>query len=298
MQNINLHNYQDFLLRFIDEELDLRETEALLAFLALHPEAQEELESLQSTKLDIEIITCPNKAVLYKNIFPVIVEPESIVYPHKQKLFKKEKEKAPVVLLKWWAVAAAAVFLFMMVRYGMLDQKAGSTLSKNSISKNKVSKESPLAVVKNNAATNSSVTNNPTVNTGSMAATKIETVIKNNTPNALEFESVRNLVPTTIPTASIVTATETSRVIPSYNGSIIDVKPTIIAEISSTPITPNEATETQEPSEIIETIDTEAASSNRSVMVGAFEIDKDKFRGLIRKANALFKNKENNRNEK
>jgi hypothetical protein len=32
MQNISLHNYQDFLFRYIDEELDLRETEALLAF--------------------------------------------------------------------------------------------------------------------------------------------------------------------------------------------------------------------------------------------------------------------------
>jgi hypothetical protein len=288
MQNISLHNYQDFLLRFIDEELDLRETEALLAFVALHPAIAEELESLQSTKLDSEVITCPNKAVLYKNIFPVIVEPTTIVYPNKQKLFKKEKEKATVILLKWWAVAAAAVFLFMMVRYGMLDQKVGSTVSKNSISKNKVSKDSPLAVVKNNAV----------VNTGSNAAAKVQTRQNSISKNKLEYRAVQNIESAAIPTATIVTATETARVIPSYNGSIIDVKPTIIAEISSTPITPNEATETQEPSEIIETIDTEAASSNRSVMVGAFEIDKDKFRGLFRKANALFKNKENNRNEK
>jgi hypothetical protein len=57
-------------------------------------------------------------------------------------------------------------------------------------------------------------------------------------------------------------------------------------------------TDNNETTETIETIDTETASSNRSVMVGAFEIDKDKFRGLFRKANALFKNKENNKNEK
>jgi hypothetical protein len=288
MQNISLHNYQDFLLRYIDEELDLRETEALLAFVALHPAIAEELESLQSTKLDSEVITCPNKAVLYKNIFPVIVEPTTIVYPNKQKLFKKEKEKATVILLKWWAVAAAAVFLFMMVRYGMLDQKVGSTVSKNSISKNKVSKDSPLAVVKNNAV----------VNTGSNAAAKVQTRQNSISKNTLEYRAVQNIESSAIPTATIVTATETARIIPSYNGSIIDVKPTIIAEISSTPITPNEATETQEPNEFIETIDTEAASSNRSVMVGAFEIDKDKFRGLFRKVNAIIKNKENNKNEK
>ena len=289
MQNISLHNYQDFLLRYIDGELDLRETEALLAFVALHPAIAEELEPLQLTKLDIEVISCPNKAVLYKNIFPVIVEPETIVYPYKQKLFKKEKEKAPVVLLKWWAVGAAAVFLFMMVRYGMLDKKAASTVSKNSISKNKDSKASTLSVIKNNPVTNSSTTNNPVVNNGSWTATKVVTDIKNNTPNAIEYTAAQKIERQAIPTAYTVTARETAQNKQSYNGDIIDVKPTIIAEIT---------TEPQEPNEIIETIDTEAASSNRSVMVGAFEIDKDKFRGLFRKVNAIIKNKENNKNEK
>jgi hypothetical protein len=289
MQNISLHNYQDFLLRYIDGELDMRETEALLAFVALHPAIAEELETLQLTKLDIEVISCPNKAVLYKNIFPVILEPEKMVYPQKQKLFKKEKEKAPVVLLKWWAVGAAAVFLFMMVRYGMLDQKAGSTVSKNSISKNKDSKASTLSVIKNNPTTNSSSTNNPVVNNGSWTATKVVTDIKNNTPNAIEYAAAQKIERQAIPTAYTVTARETAQNMPSYNGDIIDVKPTIIAEIT---------TEPQEPIEIIETIDTEAASSNRSVMVGAFEIDKDKFRGLFRKVNAIIKNKENNKNEK
>jgi hypothetical protein len=292
MQNISLHNYQDFLLRYIDEELDLRETEALLAFVALHPAIAEELESLQSTKLDSEVITCPNKAVLYKNMFPVIVSPETIVYPNKQKLFKKEKEKAPVVLLKWWAVGAAAVFLFMMVRYGMLDQKAGSTVSKNSISKNKVSKASTLSVIKNNPTLNNSTTNNA-VNTGSMAATKVETDIKNNTPNAIEYAAAQNIEHQSIPTASTVTARETAQNMPSYNGDIVDVKPTIIAEITAPSFSGND-----QAAETIETIDTEAASSNRSVMVGAFEIDKDKFRGLFRKVNAIIKNKENNKNEK
>ena len=293
MQNISLHNYQDFLLRYIDGELDLRETEALLAFVALHPAIAEELETLQLTKLDIEVITCPNKAVLYKNIFPVIVEPATIVYPHKQKLFKKEKEKAPVILLKWWAVGAAAVFLFMMVRYGMLDQKAASTLSKNSISKNKVSTVPTLSVIKNNPTINNSIPNNPTVNTGSMAAAKVVTDIKNNTPNTIEYAAAQNIEHQSMPTASMVTARETAQNMPSYNGDIIDVKPTVIAEITVPSMPGND-----EITEIIETIDTEAASSNRSVMVGAFEIDKDKFRGLFRKANALFKNKENNRNEK
>lgn len=296
MQNINLHNYQDFLLRYIDEELNLRETEALLAFVALHPAISEELESLQSTKLDIESITCPSKALLYKNIFPVTLEPTTIVYPNKQKLFKKEKEKAPVILLRWWAVGAAAVFIFIVARNGMFNGDAGNGLSKNSVAKNNSVK--PVTSPVNNAINNISTPNDAIVNTGSLASTNVKENQQNITTTPLERSGLKDLAYHAIQNASTVTASEAEHTIPSYNGSILDVKPTVIAEITAAPIALNEAAETQEPNETIETIDTETASSNRSVMVGAFEIDKDKFRGLFRKANALFKNKENNRNEK
>lgn len=291
MQNINLHNYQDFLLRYIDEELNLREIEDLLAFVALHPAISEELESLQSTKLDIESITCPSKALLYKNIFPVTLEPTTIVYPNKQKLFKKEKEKAPVILLRWWAVGAAAVFIFIVARNGMFNGEADNGLSKNNSVK-------PVTSPVNNPINNISTPNDAIVNTGSLASTNVKENQQNISTTPLERSGLRDLAYHTIQNASTVTASEAEHTIPSYNGSILDVKPTVIAEITAAPIALNEAAETQEPNETIETIDTEAASSNRSVMVGAFEIDKDKFRGLFRKANALFKNKENNRNEK
>ena len=290
MQNINLHNYQDFLLRYIDEELDLRETEALLAFVAVHPAVGEELELLQSTKLDIETISCPSKTLLYKNIFPITLEPTTIVYPNKQKLFKKEKEKAPIVFLKWWAVGAAAVFIFIVARYGMFSGEAGKGLSKNNVTKNNSVK--PVTSPVNNSKNNIS-TPNTIAKTGSLASTNVKENQQNIANNILDQGAFENLAHPSIPTASTVTASETARAIPSYNGSIIDVKPTVIAEIS-VPSMPGY----DETAETIETIDTEAASSNRSVMVGAFEIDKDKFRGLFRKANALFKNKENNKNEK
>jgi hypothetical protein len=291
MQNINLHNYQDFLLRYIDEELDLRETEALLAFVAVHPAVGEELELLQSTKLDIETISCPSKALLYKNIFPVTLEPTTIVYPNKQKLFKKEKEKAPIVFLKWWAVGAAAVFIFIVARYGMFSGEAGNSLSKNNVAKNNSVK--PITSPVNNSKNNISTPNDTIAKTGSLASINVKENQQNIANNNLDQGAFENLAHPSIPTASTVTASETARAIPSYNGSIIDVKPTVIAEISVPSMPGNDET-----AETIETIDTEAASSNRSVMVGAFEIDKDKFRGLFRKANALFKNKENNKNEK
>ena len=291
MQNISLHNYQDFILRHIDGELDLRETEALLAFVALHPEVQQELESLQSTKLDIEIMTCPNKAVLYKNIFPVTLEPTTIVYPNKQKLFKKEKEKAPIVFLRWWAVGAAAIFIFIVARYGMMNEQGSSSFSKNNISKNSVAKTG-IATLHPKANKNIAV-----LNASSLAATNATYNQQNIATNILEDASTQALTHPTLETAYTVTASEAPQSIPSYNGDIIDVKPTVIAEITVPSMT-GSLSSNDEPTENIETIDTEAASSNRSVMVGAFEIDKDKFRGLFRKVNAIIKNKENNKNEK
>jgi len=285
MQNINLHNYQDFLLRYIDEELNLRETEDLLAFVALHPAVGEELESLQSTKLEIESIACPSKALLYKNIFPVTLEPTTIVYPNKQKLFKKEKEKAPVIFLRWWAVGAAAVFIFIVARNGMFKEEFGTGASKNSSQKGNITKQIGSTI-------------NIAVTSKSLASTKFVANQKSNTNNVYPVRDAETTIHIDLQSASIVTANETEITIPSYNGSILDTKPTVIAEITAAPIALNESAETEEPNETIETIDTEAASSNRSVMVGAFEIDKDKFRGLFRKANALFKNKENNKNEK
>ncbi|MEY4380743.1 MAG: hypothetical protein RJA92_123 [Bacteroidota bacterium] len=301
MQNISLHNYQDFLLRYIDGELDLRETEALLAFVALHPAIAEELESLQSTKLDIEAITCPNKSVLYKNIFPVTLEPETIVYPNKQKLFKKEKEKAPVVLLRWWAVGAAAIFIFIVARYGMFNGEGAGSLSNNNSSTNITQKNSVAknSVAKNGIAPlNYKANKNITVaNTGSLAATNATSNQQNIATNILEDASAQALTHPAIEIAYTVTASEASHSIPSYNGDIIDVKPTVIAEITVPSIT-GSLSSNDDTAENIETIDTEAASSNRSVMVCAFEIDKDKFRGLFRKVNAIIKNKENNKNEK
>jgi len=228
MQNINQHNYQDFLLRYIDEELNLRETEALLAFVALHPAIGEELESLQSTKLDIESITYPSKALLYKNIFPVTLEPTTIVYPNKQKLFKKEKEKAPVILLKWWAVGAAAVFIFIVARYGMFNGEAGGVLSKNSSSKNIAQKNS---VVKAETSTASNATkSNAVVTSESLASTNIVSKQQNITTIPLQSVGIGDVAYHTIQNASTVTASEAEHTIPSYNGSIIDVKPTVIAE--------------------------------------------------------------------
>jgi len=175
----------------------------------------------------------------------------------------------------------------------------GGSLSKNNISKSSVVKAGISSA--NNTSKKNTTTNNAVENAESLASTNIVANQQNIATNTLVGGATQEIPHTTLQTAYTVPATETTHSSASYTGDIIDVKPTIIAEITVPSITGNmtgSISGNEENSESIEAIDTEAASSNRSVMVGAFEIDKDKFRGLFRKANALFKNKENNKNEK
>src|SRR5690242_942664 len=91
---INLNNYEEYLLNYVDGELPAAEVRELLQFLQDHPELQEELKLLQATKL----------------------EPEAeLVFGDKQPLYRQE-EGAKVIPLHrgWWLSAAAAVILALI----------------------------------------------------------------------------------------------------------------------------------------------------------------------------------------
>jgi anti-sigma factor RsiW len=66
--NINISNYEEFLLSAIDGELNGDETAALEAFMQEHPAIRKELALLQSTKLSPDAgMTFDAKEMLYKN---------------------------------------------------------------------------------------------------------------------------------------------------------------------------------------------------------------------------------------
>jgi hypothetical protein len=84
--SISMNNYEQWLFSYIDNELTTEEVKDIERFIAEHPEVKTELGLLQKTKL----------------------QPEAIVFPDKESLYRKE-EKAKVVAIHWrrWAVAAA-----------------------------------------------------------------------------------------------------------------------------------------------------------------------------------------------
>src|SRR5215510_2812001 len=85
---INLNNYEQWLIMYVDDELSAEEKVAVEKFASTHQHVQQELELFQQTKL----------------------QPEEIVFPNREVLYKSERT-VRVISIQWWRVAAAAVLV-------------------------------------------------------------------------------------------------------------------------------------------------------------------------------------------
>ncbi len=83
---INTHNYEERFLLYIDDELDTVSKSDVETFVLQHPALQNVFTGLKQSK----------------------VEAETIEFPYKNKLYKKDKK---VVYMRWLFLAAAAVFI-------------------------------------------------------------------------------------------------------------------------------------------------------------------------------------------
>jgi len=89
-QSININNYEQFFIYYLDDELSRHEKAAVEQFIYRHPEFQGEFELIQQLRLSPDSsVPCPDKKGLYR--------------------FEKEQP----VILPWWRIAAAAVILFI-----------------------------------------------------------------------------------------------------------------------------------------------------------------------------------------
>ena len=86
---INLNNYEEYLISYIDNELSDSERIEFFKFANAHPQVKDELAIYQQTKLQPE---------------------EEIVFENKQVLYRKE-EKVKVITMQWWKIAIAAAVI-------------------------------------------------------------------------------------------------------------------------------------------------------------------------------------------
>ncbi len=109
---INAHNYESYLLDYVDGELSETEQELLLAYVAAHPELEEELQWLQKTKPETT---------------------ENLVFPGRERLYRTETAEKKALIIPWktiaLALAAAACLLLVFRIYQQPDRQQQSLTS-------------------------------------------------------------------------------------------------------------------------------------------------------------------------
>ncbi len=90
MSTINLHNYETWLMLYLDNELTAAEREVVAAFIAAHPDVQEELNGLKETLLQQELPEAmPGRERL---LMPELWNEEALTPQQKQLLMLADKE--------------------------------------------------------------------------------------------------------------------------------------------------------------------------------------------------------------
>jgi hypothetical protein len=159
-------NYEEWLLLYIDNELNADQRNAVEKFITDKPSIQEELALLERIKL----------------------QPEQIVFTGKGSLYRKEEKVRPLPV-KWWRIAAAAVLLLGIgITTAVVVNKqssAGGEIVKGNSEKTKTNSENPVItpVKKENTPVNGIVVADKVrqAPAPSVKQDNKNTVVKNNT---------------------------------------------------------------------------------------------------------------------
>ncbi|MDP3393457.1 anti-sigma factor [Sediminibacterium sp.] len=274
---ITLSNYETWFLLFIDNELTPSDREKVELFILQHPNLQAAFELLVQTKL----------------------APEEWVFNNKEVLYRKEEQKRPVVYMRWMRYASAAAVIGLIATVWML---APTNQLKTTIEINGTQPEMLGTEPVNNAE---------------------KRVVANE-------ETLKSIVVEVDPKASVQTEKPYSNIkadqpIISNNSlvTIINDEPAkkeehVIAKVENNPIATNKAaisdnlivgrndiennqganiepaeTKSDAAFEEAKPVYTalEDAEEDKSLFIGALEINKDKLRGLFRKAGTIFRSK-------
>lgn len=292
---ISTSNFEAHFLLYIDNELNLKDKEKVETFVLQHPELQNDFTLLKQTKLKPNTIVCPNKDLLYK----------------------KEKERR-VVYMNWYKMAAAAIVIGLMaVLYFVIPinknlpqnglVKVGGETTYPTMQKTIVAPtiEQPI-IHQPNAGVSASnkekylVGNQSNIKKNSTAITTITATKPEIVTKAFfkpgSIENLQNpLTKILIKEDIAVTNLAVDRTTNSNpKNDIIDVLTTL-------PTVTNVLATNTKTTTIVQQVVYKELNTNddqKSLLIGSVEINKDKLRGLLRKASTLFGNKQKNEDDK
>jgi hypothetical protein len=278
---LNQDNYENYLLLYIDNELYASEKAAVELLLASNPKLAQTLKALQAVQLKPEFVEFSDKSSLYR-----FDEMNASLDPaFKKTLYKSSLKSANLIDIKkiYWAtgsIAAIAISIFFgvktLVNQPQLQQPqlvASIAPIKNNIPNKSVSILKPIE--KTLSTTDNQLNNQPQIIAQSNqviadATLPIIASVANNDQPTLSKETFNGDQTATMLESSSINADNTT-----MNSTI-----TVEQKIEK---------------EIFEEINTE--DNDRVIYISNIELDGDKFRGITRRLNALFKRNKSEKNK-
>ena len=278
---LNQDNYENYLLLYIDNELSASEKAAVELLLASNPKKAQELKALQAVQLKPEFVEFSDKSSLYR-----FDEMNASLDPaFKKTLYKSSLKSAKLIDIKkiYWAtgsIAAIAISIFFgvktLVNQPQLQQPqlvASIAPIKNNIPNKSVSILKPIE--KTLSTTDNQLDNQPQIiaqpnQVIADATLPIMASVTNNDPPNLSKETLNGDQTPNMVESSVISVDNTT-----MNSTI--------------------AVEQKIEKEIFEEINTE--DNDRVIYISNIELDGDKFRGITRRLNALFKRNKSEKNK-
>jgi len=262
---INEDNYEAYLLNYIDDELTEDEQNKLLKYVEAHPAIKEELQILRQT----------------------VLTNEAIVFADKNSLYRNEKSSKPMVFIGWRPLRVAAVAAGLILLSINLIKKDSTVIFEKTVAHQKSNHQSNIN--KNIALASASDNKNKTDNNSIQQSIpkqegahnelinlkSFSTLNAKNTAEIIEIENEsfkRN--------AQLVLTGD----IPVSGSKLSNVVGSIMDTDSVNTIALNNSLNEPETYKEINTNE-----RDNTVYIGSLSINKDKFRGLIRKASAFLK---------
>ena len=276
---INHENYEEEFLLYIDNEMAPHSREKVETFVLQNPALQEAFTLLKKTKL----------------------APETIQFHNKQLLYRNERKEKPVFYIGWQHMVIAAsllgiaVLVWTLIPENIDSNRSFAKLEKtgSDTSPKRIILENPKAIA---PAQNSGIQvsenripGNKIGNSIIQPAKRNESKVLNNEVNRLFADNeVSETSSQTIKGTTVSTDLPIKEAIPSFTEKHL---------IESTSLVNNETKYSNnllpssdvKQSVVYKELDTE--DENKSIFVGALEINKDKLRGFFRKAGSIFKSK-------
>ena len=288
---ISLNNYEERFLLYVDKELSAGANEQVETFVLQHPALQEGFTLLKQTRL----------------------EPETILFPHKPSLYRRSAAEKPLFYLRWQRIAVAAAFTGFVILVWTLFPGNNPAPVQTIAKQQTVPQKSTEAKQPQNIAVgeaSQTVVNNPATALNTVGRLLPVAVKKTSLPKNEVVENIppdqantiarnRSLPPavnvkqeSVIPDGSDPAETKRAIETPPVGHSSLVANTTAVKNNADDITAPNPVAQ---PS-VYKELDTD--DEKKSLYLGAIEINKDKFRGLFRKATSLFRGKAKQEDEK